>query len=145
MSIDEERIQFLIRCRFNGFCKKVIRNAAASMKRKNMNRWKREFYFEDLSPAEQERLQVIDNLLEDETRHYLVSGKTFSEGLIHKAIASLPDNKRTVINLYFFDNLTEEEIADLLELSRGAVWYRKNSSLKKLEKYLEEHAHNKEE
>ena len=141
---DEDRIQFLLRCQFNAYCKKAIANRAAELKRNSSRRWTSELYFENLSPAEQESIQVIDEVIDDGIRYYYVAGRTISSDLLLKAIESLPDNKQTVINLYFFDEMTEMEIAELLKIPRASVGYRKDSSLKKIKQYLEEHKNDDE-
>ena len=144
MSIDEERVQFMVRCRFNGYCKKVIRNKAMDLKKRLSSRWNNEIFLEDLSPFEQAQLSFVDNYFDDGIVRYVINGKNITEELIHEAIRSLPDNKQMVINLYYFDDLSEREIAEMLNISRNLVKYRKSTSLEKLKKYLEEHADEEE-
>ena len=140
MSIDEH-LQFIIRCQFNAFCKTAIRNRAAEIKRNNSKRWRNEFHFEDFSPAEQERVQIIEDFFEDEVAHYFVDGKVITDRILHKAIESLPEIKRAVIHLYFFDELTEQEIAEMLCITQAGVNQSKRHSLKKIKQYLEDHRH----
>ena len=144
MSIDEH-IQFLIRCQFNAYCKKAIVNIAKDIKRKNLKRWKNEYYFEDLSPLDQERLQMVEEFFEEEPVHYFVGGQVIPEKVLHRAIESLPEKGRTVINLYYFDNLTDHEISQKLNVPRRSVNHRRNSALERIKQYLEEHRHDSEE
>lgn len=144
MSI-EEHVQFLIRCQFNAYCKKAIANRAAEIKRKNKNRWENEYHLEDLSPFDQKRIQMVEDLLEEEPTYYLVGKEVIPEKVLHQAIDSLPEAKRVVINLYYFDNLTDVEISEKLNLPRRSVNHRRNSSLERIREYLEEHKHDKEQ
>ena len=144
MSIDEH-IQFILRCQFNAYCKRAIENRAAEIKRKSKKRWENEYHFEDLSPFDQERIQMVEEFLEDEPIHYFVGGQVIPESILHKAIDSLPEAKRRVIHLYYFDELNDVEIAKLLNLSQRLVNYRRNHSLKKIKQYLEEHKHDRDE
>lgn len=139
MSIEDERIQFLTRCQFNAYCKHAIRNRANELKRNSLKRWENEYHFEDFSPMDQERLQIIEDILNEDVSHYYIDGRIISGETLHEAIDSLPEHKRTVIHLYFFDELSEEEIAKLLNLTQPAVSYRKKSSLNKIKRFLEEH------
>ena len=144
MSIDEH-IQFILRCQFNAYCKRAIENRAAEIKRKNKKRWENEYYFEDLSPYDQERIQMVEEFFEEEPTYYLVGGQVVPQFVLHKAIESLPENGRTVVNLYYFDNLTEHEISQKLNVPRRSVNHRRNSALEKIKKYLEEHKHDRDE
>ncbi|MBP3891134.1 MAG: sigma-70 family RNA polymerase sigma factor [Solobacterium sp.] len=141
----EEHVQFLIRCQFNAYCKKSIANRAAEIKRKNKSRWENEYYFEDLSPFDQERIQMVEEILEEEPTHYLVGGQVIPEKVLHKAIDSLPEKKRHVIHLYYFDELNDVEIAKMLSLSQKAVNYRRNRALEAIKQFLEEHKHDENE
>ena len=143
MAIDEH-LQFVIRCQFNAFCKTAIRNKAAEIKRNSSKRWSNEFHFEDLAPAEQERVQIIEGFFEEEVTHYFVDGKVITDRILYKAIESLPEKRRAVIHLYFFDELTETEIAELLNIAQPSVNESKRRSLKKIKEYLEEHRHDDE-
>ena len=58
--------------------------------------------------------------------------------LLHACIARLSDIHRSVIIAYYFDNLTIEEIAELLSISLGTVKSRLFLARKKLKQYIEE-------
>ncbi len=49
----------------------------------------------------------------------------------------LTKKQRDILNLYFFDDLSYNEIADLFSISKQAVHDTVNKSLKKLNKYEE--------
>ena len=144
MTIDEH-IQFYIRCQFNAYCKKAIANKAKEVKRRNKKRWENEYYFEDLSPFDQERIQMVEEFFEEEPTHYLVGGQVVPKFVLDRAIESLPEKGRTVVHLYYYDNLTDHEISEKLNVPRRSVNHRRNSALEKIKQYLEEHKHDKDE
>ena len=135
---EEERVQFEIRCRFNSFCKKVIRNKASDLRKALSRRFDHEVFMEDLSALMQGKFQAPSDELCGEV-FYFVGGRGVSDELLHDAIDSLPDKKQTVINMYFFDNMKDYEIANALGLSRTGAAYRRRSSLEVIKRYLEAH------
>ena len=59
---------------------------------------------------------------------------------LHRAITQLPETQRRRLILYYFEGLTDIEIAKQLNISRSTVQYRRTSSFEQLKKYLEENA-----
>ena len=57
-----------------------------------------------------------------------------------EAIRALPEERRKIVLLYYFEGLTDIEIAKQLNISRSTVQYRRTSSFEQLKKYLEENA-----
>lgn len=80
---------------------------------------------------EQRAVKKID-LLED------IIIKNYETRNLHKAINMLPEIQRRRICLYYFDDLTLEEIATLEGCSHPAVIKSLSNGLKKLKKYLSE-------
>ena len=60
--------------------------------------------------------------------------------LLLEAIRALPEERRKIVLLYYFEGLTDIEIAKQLNISRSTVQYRRTSSFEQLKKYLEENA-----
>lgn len=58
--------------------------------------------------------------------------------LLQKAIATLPDKQQQVFNMKYFQELKYKEIAEILEVSEGALKSNYHHAVKKVEKYLEE-------
>lgn len=56
--------------------------------------------------------------------------------LVHKAISMLPEVQKKRINMYFLENLTQQEIADIDKVSIRAVQYSIENGLKNLKKLL---------
>ncbi|WP_229720098.1 RNA polymerase sigma factor [Oceanobacillus neutriphilus] len=53
---------------------------------------------------------------------------------------SLSEEKRNLVLLYYFLHLSDEEISQRLIVPRRTVHYRRTSALKRLKRFLEEHA-----
>ncbi len=58
---------------------------------------------------------------------------------LQKAILSLPEKQRIVFNMKYFDDITYEEISQILETSVGALKASFHHAVKKIEAYLEKH------
>ena len=63
-----------------------------------------------------------------------------ARNLLAAALHSLPDEKRQAVLLYYFFDMTDVEIAELMKVLRSTVQYRRTSSFELLKRYLEERA-----
>ena len=68
------------------------------------------------------------------------AGKKITPKLLLEAIRTLPEEKRKAILLYYFEGMSDTEIAELLNTPRSTIQYRRTSSFEQLRKYLEENA-----
>ncbi len=59
-----------------------------------------------------------------------------------RAVMSLPESLRTVIHLFYYEELSVKEIASLLHLSQGAVKTRLSRGREKLKESLQEEHYN---
>jgi RNA polymerase sigma factor (sigma-70 family) len=57
---------------------------------------------------------------------------------LKKALAQLPDRQREVFNLRYYDDLKFKIIAELLDLSEGAVKSTYHIAAKKVERFIKE-------
>ena len=55
---------------------------------------------------------------------------------LQKALLKLPDKQRLVFNMKYFDAMKYEEIAEILEVSVGALKASYHHAVKKIEKFL---------
>lgn len=53
------------------------------------------------------------------------------------AMTVLPDDKRDIVLLAYFLDMTDQEIADKLDMVRRTVQYKRTQSLKELKKEME--------
>ena len=133
------RTQWQIRCAFNGFCKLALRREAMNAHRDTKQRQLREVTFSDLSPEEENQLFVCDEYFADDEaeQSFVVGGKEITAKLLAEALHSLPEEKREVVLLYYF--------FDMSDIPRTTVQTRRTSSMKLLKRYLEERAYDYED
>lgn len=141
-NMEPNRTQWQVRCAFNGFCKRVLKNELIDAVRESQVRQKNETIFSDLSPDEANQLYTCDEYFQDEAEPgFNVGGRRITEKLLADALHTLPDEKRKAVLLYYFFNMSDVEIAELMEIPRSTVQYRRTSSFAILKRYLEEHAY----
>lgn len=135
------RSQWQIRCAFNGFCKRVLKNEAINAHKQTGRQRQRNVTFSDLTPQEEKQLYTLDTYFEDGAAEaFNVAGKKITPKLLADALHSLPEDKRKAVLLYYFMELSDVEIGQLLDIPRSTVQYRRTSSFELLKRYLEEHA-----
>lgn len=61
------------------------------------------------------------------------------KSILHKAIKWLSQEEQMIIYSYFFDELSERQIAEKLSISKTAFHYRKQKILIKLKKILDQY------
>ena len=120
-------------CRFDAFCKKVLRNEARAYLRNMKRQREREAFFSDLSQAELDKLCVVDRYPSDSI---VFSSHGYDlhidNELVAEAFASLPKDEQRILILRFVLDLTDEEIGRLMGMSRSAVLRHRTSTLKDL-------------
>lgn len=120
-------------CRFDAFCKKVLRNEARAYLRNMKRQREREAFFSDLSQAELDKLCVMDRYPSDSI---VFSSHGYDlhidNELVAEAFASLPKDEQSILILRFVLDLTDEEIGRLMGMSRSAVQRHRTSTLKDL-------------
>lgn len=136
------RTQWQIRCAFNGFCKRALKNEAINAHRDTKRQQLREVTFSDLTKQEENQLFTHDSYFADDEaeKSFCVSGKEITAKLLAEALHSLPEEKRNAVLMYYFFEMSDAEIADLYAIPRSTVQYRRTSSFELLKRYLEENA-----
>ena len=131
---------------FQAYCKRVLRNEAYNAHHEIERRRGKEVSFSDLSLSEERQLLAKDKYFAKENiTVFCVAGKQISTDLLKEALRSLPEEKRITIHLYYFCDLSDEEIGKKLNIPRSTVQYRRTSSFELLKKFLEENADEMEE
>lgn len=122
-----------IRHAFDAFCKKVLRNEARDYLVVLARKRSREISFSELPVEAMEQFSVWDDYFVDE-RTFDVFGHIIqiNNDELAEAISALPAEKRNVILLSYFLDMTDKEIAELLNMVRSSVTYRRTVGLKLL-------------
>ena len=127
-----------VRHQFDSFCRKVLREEARDYARDLARQGEREVSLSGLSEEEMARLYVLDEY-PSEQFHFDVQGYDIAvkDERLADALGSLSDDKRDIVLLAYFLDMTDQEIADKLNVVRRTVQYRRASSLKEMKKRLE--------
>ena len=69
--------------------------------------------FSDLALHEERQLYTLDKYFQDEEAEpsYQMAGKEITPKLLLEAIRALPEERRKIVLLYYFEGLTDIEIA----------------------------------
>ena len=76
---------------------------------------------------------------------HMIDGKIITDEMIHRVVGSLPEKKSVVITLHYFDEVSDEDIAQILGITRKGVNARRKAALKLLRQLLEDPEDEKEE
>ena len=114
--------------------------AAIDAIRERKYRKKHEVTFSDLSPQEENQLYTCDKyFVNDEAeKSFFVAGKEITAKQLADALHSLPEEKRQAVLLYYFFDMKDAEIAELMKIPRSTVQFRRTSSFELLKIFLEE-------
>ena len=104
-------------CRFDAFCKKVLRNEARAYLRNMKRQREREAFFSDLSQAELDKLCVVDRYPSE-------------------AFSALPQTAQSILILHCTLDLADGEIGNLVGMSRSAVQRHRTKALQELREAL---------
>lgn len=126
-------------CRFDAFCKRLLKHEVIDAIRGEKRTGQREVVFSDLTRAERNQLQHIDQYAPDR-RVFPLLGMEIEvlDADLVRALSMLSTDRRAIILLFYFLDMRDEEIGAKLGLSRPAVQRRRTSTLDMLRKILEE-------
>ena len=127
-----------VRHQFDSYCRKVLREEARDYMRSLVRKGEREVALSELSEEQMVRLYVSDEY-PSEQFHFDVQGYDIAvkDEKLAEALASLSDDKRDIILLAYFLDMTDQEIASKLNVVRRTVQYRRASSLKEMKQRME--------
>lgn len=127
-----------IRHQFDSFCRKVLREEACDYERHIAWRSAHEISLSELS-EEQERQMCVSDTYPTEQTHFHVRGYPveIENEILAKALMVLPDDRRDIVLLAYFLDMTDREIAEKLDMVRRTVQYKRTQSLKELKKEME--------
>ena len=122
---------------FDSFCKKVLRNEARDYQDALARKRNREVYFSELPVEALEQFAVRDTYFTD-SRTFEVIGHSvcIDDETLAEAISALPVDRRDIILLSYFLDMSDAEIANVLNMVRRSVAYRRTSTLKLLKNLM---------
>lgn len=121
------------RCQFDRYCKLVLYHEALDYLREMQRRRDRETSFSELTQAQMDKLFTEDHYPSDS---FIFSSHGYDllidNELVADAFASLSKPEQSILILRCVLDMTDQEIADLMGLSRSAVQRRRVKTLKEL-------------
>ena len=131
--------QLKIRQQYDSFCKKLLRNEMIDYEREKRHLEKYEIPMADFRAEEIERFQVTDGGMEvAEQFHILNFDIEIKNELLSEALKNLSKQKREIVLMSFFLEMTDTEIAKYMDLVRLTVRYHKLTSLQIMKKIMED-------
>ena len=126
------------RCRFDVFCKTVLRNEVRTYLRDLRRQRKRETQFSALPQHEMDKLCTVDEYPSDSI---LFTAYCYTlhirDEQVADAFASLPEREQGILILYCALELTDGEIGRIAGMSRSAVQRHRTKTLNELRKDLQ--------
>jgi len=133
---DEQKAQA-----FDSYMKKVLKYAARDYHGKKRKRGEREVSLSGLTGAELAELAVTDMYFAGTHAFDVLDWHIgVSDYELGEALNTLPADKRNIILLSYFLDMSDREIGECLAMARSTVEYRRAATLKELRKRLEENA-----
>lgn len=121
------------RCQFDRYCKLVLYHEALDYLREMQRRRDRETSFDALPQTEMDKLCTEDHYPSDS---YIFSSHGYDllidNELVADAFSSLSKDAQSILILRCVLDMTDQEIADLMGMSRSAVQRRRAKTLKEL-------------
>ena len=124
-------------CRFDAFCKKVLRNEARACLRNMKRQREREALFSDLSQAELDKLCVVDRYPSDSIVFSSHGCDLHIDNeFVAEAFSALPQTEKSILIVHCTLDLADGEIGNLVGMSRSAVQRHRTRALQELREAL---------
>lgn len=125
------------RCRFDAFCKTVLRNEARTHLRDLGRQRNRETEFSALPQHEMDKLCTVDEYPSDSIL-FTAYGYALHirDELVADAFASLQEQEQSILILYCVLELTDGESGGIAGMSRSAIQRHRTKALNELRKDL---------
>lgn len=124
---------------FDCLSKKVINAVVKTYHRDMRRRSKHETPFSDFSDLEISIIGVFDTYGHEHTAFDVLGEEVsvFDDKLV-EALKSLPEKKLDIIMMFYFMDMPDAEIAEVLNLNRSTVYRHRIKTLKKIKEMMED-------
>lgn len=138
-------MEFRVRKQFAKYSRTVLKNAAKDYVRSLKRHQNNEILFSELTMVEKNKfIKEDDNSIGSEVFRVLDYDIRVKNDLLIEALKYLPDKKRDVVLLYFYMDMTENEIAGYMNLVKSTVCYHRETALRLLKMKMEDLKHEKD-
>lgn len=131
--------QTTIKNQFDYICKRAMDDERKDYMKSLSRQSKREISFSDMGDYIVNQFSVVDSYSTD---FQILTCNGFTVGvesdLLSEALRDLPDKKREIILLYYFMDMNDTEISELLKLNRSTVYRHRTSGLAFIKEFMEE-------
>ena len=124
-------------CRFDAFCKSVLRNEAHNYRRGLKRQRDRQVSISALSQANMDKLSTVDHYPSDS--HVFTShgcDLPIENELVADAFAALTEQEQSILILHCVLGMSDGKIGEIMELSRYAIQRRRRKALDELRNKL---------
>lgn len=136
----KERIEH----QFDTLMKIVLKGEAKNYKKKIFERVAHEITFSDMSDSPIDTMGVCDEYMTDYFGFNVDGQRIYIKNeLLGVAVSLLSEQKRNIILMSYFLEMTDGKIADRQNINRSNVTYHRHSALKILKRYMEDMKHGK--
>ena len=137
--------ELTIRNQFDRICKLALKGEAVDYYRHSAYRQEHEVLLSELSQKEQSRLFSVDEY-KAENKCFQVLGYDIEvkDALLAEAIQSLSEKKRKVVLLSYFMDMSDADIARMMNLVRSTVYEHRKRSLELMKEMMEEYQNEQE-
>lgn len=131
--------QKTVQCRFESCLKKIIRSVVKDYRKELKRRKNREISFSELPEIIVEKMSVMDDYDTDYTI-FNVCGMDIRvlDDELAEALKKLPERKRNTLLMYYFLEMTENEIANFQNITQSGVFRNRHHALETMKKILKE-------
>lgn len=138
-------MELRVRKQFSKYSRTVLKNAAKDYVRSLKRHQNNEILFSELTMVEKNKfIKEDDNSIGSEVFRVLDYDIRVKNDLLIEALKYLPDKKRDVVLLYFYMDMTENEIAGYMNLVKSTVCYHRETALRLLKMKMEDLKHEKD-
>jgi len=132
-------VQKAIQLQFDTLARKVIDCTVKDYEREIGRRAKHELTFSDLSESEVNCIGNLDVYFSDFTSFKILDEIIYvSDDRLCDSLKRLSERKRDIILMYYFLDITDEEISNLLQVSRSTVTRNRGNALNKIKELIQE-------
>ena len=131
--------QTTIENQFDYICKRAMDDERKDYMKALSRQSKRETLFSDMGDYLVSQFATVDSYPSDFHIFTLNDSTVGVESdLLSEALRNLTDKKREIILLYYFMDMNDTEIADLLKLNRSTAYRHRTSGLAFIKEFMEE-------
>ena len=128
--------QTTIENQFDYICKRAMDDERKDYMKALSRQSKRETLFSDMGDYLVSQFATVDSYPFD-FHMFMLNGGVESD-LLSEALRNLTGKKREIILLYYFMDMNDTEIAELLNLNRSTVYRHRTSGLAFIKEFMEE-------